>query len=190
MMHLSPPVAACPLPRIELEMKRFTLLLPLVMLWNAAVIAADKPAIGYVDVRKVVMESKIGKKNQAEFEKVVKEKESTLAREQEKLKAMEQAFLKDQLLMTEDQKQAKQKAFQEKVDAYQKMVKDAKQELGKKDNEYTSQSMSEIRGIIAGLAKELKLSLVLEASESGLLYAEEGMDLTPKVLEKYDAKAK
>ncbi len=36
----------------------------------------------------------------------------------------------------------------------------------------------------------MKLSLVLEASESGLLYAEENMDLTQKVMEKYDAKAK
>jgi hypothetical protein len=36
----------------------------------------------------------------------------------------------------------------------------------------------------------MKLSLVLEASESGLLYAEQSMDLTPKVMEKYDAKGK
>ena len=50
--------------------------------------------------------------------------------------------------------------------------------------------MAEIRGIIAELAKEMKLNLVLEASESGLLYAEEGMDLTSKVMEKYDAKSR
>lgn len=170
--------------------KSAVLFLPLMLLLSNAVIAADKPAIGFVDVRKVVMESKIGNKNKVEFEKMIKEKETALTREEEKLKAMQQAFQKDQLLMTEEQKQAKQKAFQEKADAYQKMVKDAKQEVNKKDNEYTAQSLSEVRGIIAGLAKEMKLSLVLEASESGLLYAEEGMDLTAKVLERYNAKAK
>lgn len=171
-------------------MKKFLLLLPLIVLLNDAVLAAEKPAIAYVDVRKVLLESKIGKKNKAEFEKMIKEKEGALNKEEEKLKAMQEAFQKDQLMMTDDQKKAKQKAFQEKADAYQKMVKDAKQEVGKKDNEYAAKSLGEIRGIIADLAREMKLSLVLEASESGLLYAEEGMDLTPKVIDKYDAKAK
>jgi outer membrane protein len=171
-------------------MKKFVLLLPLIMLLNHVAMAADQPAIGYVDVRKVLLESKLGKKNKAEFEKMIKEKESALSKEEEKLKAMQESFQKDQLMMTDDQKKTKQKAFQEKADAYQKMVRDAKQEVGKKDNEYTSKALTEIRAIVADLAREMKLSLVLEASESGLLYAEKGMDLTPKVLEKYDAKAK
>jgi outer membrane protein len=103
---------------------------------------------------------------------------------------MQESFQKDQLMMTDEQKKAKQKTFQEKAEAYQKMVRDAKQEIGKKDNEYTSKALTEIRAIVADLAKEMKLSLVLEASESGLLYAEQSMDLTPKVMEKYDAKGK
>ena len=171
-------------------MKKILPFLSLFVLLNNAAIAADKPAIGYVDVRQVLLESKVGKKNKAEFEKMIKEKESVLTKEEDKLKALQEAFQKDQVLMTDDQKKAKQKAFQEKADAYQKMVKEAKQEVGKKDNEYTAKSIAEIRGIVAGLAREMKLSLVLEASESGLLYAEEGMDLTPKVLEQFDAKTK
>lgn len=171
-------------------MKKFLLLLPLIVFLNDAVLAADQPAIGYVDVRKVLLESKTGKKNKAEFEKMVKAKEAALKKEEEKLKSMQEAFQKDQLMMTEDQKKARQKEFQGKAEAYQNMVRDAKQEVGKKDNEYTSRALTEIRAIVAGLAKEMKLSLVLEASETGLLYADEKMDLTQKVMEKYDAKAK
>jgi outer membrane protein len=171
-------------------MKKFVLLLPLLMLLNPVAMAADQPAIGYVDVRKVLLESKLGKKNKAEFEKMIKEKEGALGKEEEKLKAMQESFQKDQLMMTDEQKMARQKTFQEKADAYQKMVRDAKQEIGKKDNEYTSKALTEIRAIVADLAREMKLSLVLEASESGLLYAEQSMDLTPKVMEKYDAKGK
>lgn len=168
----------------------FILLLPLIMLFNHVAMAADQPAIGYVDVRKVLLESKLGKKNKAEFEKIIKEKESALNKEEEKLKAMQESFQKDQLMMTDEQKTAKQKAFQEKAEAYQKMMRDAKQDVSKKDNEYTAKALTEIRAIVADLAKEMKLSLVLEASESGLLYAEQSMDLTPKVMEKYDAKGK
>src|SRR3970282_1132058 len=102
-------------------MKKFYLLLPLIMLLNHVAMAADQPAIGYVDVRKVLLESKLGKKNKAEFEKMVKDKESTLSKEEGKLKAMQEAFQKDQLMMTDEQKKARTKAFQEKVDAYQKL---------------------------------------------------------------------
>ncbi len=171
-------------------MRKILLFLPLIMLLSNAVIAADKPAIGYVDARKVLLESKIGKKNKAEFEKMVREKESAVTREEEKLKAMQEAFQKDQLLMTEAQKKEKQKEFQGKAEAYQKTVKEARQAIDQKNAEYVNKSLAEIREIIKGLAKEMKLSLVLEASESGLLYAEENMDLTQKVMEKYDAKAK
>lgn len=171
-------------------MKKIAFVLPFIVLLNSVAIAAENPAIGYVDLRKVLVESKVGKKNKTELDKLIKQKESAIAAEESKLKAMQQAFQKDQLVMTDDQKKAKQKEFQEKAEAYQKMVNEAKQAVGKRDNEFATKSLVDIKKIIADLAKEMKLSLVLEASESGLLYAEDGMDLTQKVLERYDAKAK
>ncbi len=171
-------------------MKKFILFLPLIIVFlNNAVAAAENPGIAYVDLHKVLLESKIGKKNQAELDKLIKEKEATLGKEQSKLKALEQVFEKDQLLMTDAQKKTKQKEFQEKADAYQKMVNEAKQTVGQKDKEYASKSISEVKGIISGIVKEMKLNMVFEASESGLLYADSSMDLTQKVIERYDALA-
>lgn len=171
-------------------MKKVFLFLPLLIVLNASLPAfADTPSIGYVDMRQVLLESKIGKKKKAEFEKLVKEKESQLSKEEEKLKAMEQAFQKEQLLMTEEQKQAKRREYQEKSQTFQRMVRDAKEEVARKDSEFTAKAVGEVRAIVADLAKSMKLQLVLEASESGLLYADDALNLTPKVMERYDAKA-
>lgn len=171
-------------------MKRFLPLLALIMPLNPIAMAADSPAIGFVDVRKVMLESKVGKKNKAEFDKLVKDKETTLGKEEEKLKALQDSLQKDQLMMTEEQRRSRQREFQEKAEAFQKMLRDAKQEVGRKDNEYTAKALEEIRIIVADLAKTMNLSMVLEVSESGLLYADKKLDLTAKVMEKYDAKAK
>jgi outer membrane protein len=171
-------------------MKKFVLLSLLIMFFAGVVSAADKPAIGYVNLHKVLLESKVGKRNKAELDKLIKEKESTITGEEAKLQAMQQAFQKEQLLMTDAQKLEKQKAFQEKAEAYQKMVGEAKQAVSKKDNEFASKSVADIKVIVANIAKEMKLNLVLDASAGSVLYAEEGMDLTQKVIEKYDAKAK
>jgi len=171
-------------------MKKFALLTLLIMFFAGVVSAAEKPTVGYVNLHKVLLESKVGKRNKAELDKLIKEKESMITGEEAKLQAMQQAFQKEQLLMTDAQKQEKQKAFQEKAEAYQKMVGEAKQAVSKKDNEFASKSVADIKVIVADIAKEMKLNLVLNASEGNVLYAEEGMDLTQKVIEKYDAKAK
>ena len=171
-------------------MKKSALFTLLIVFFTGVVCAAEKPAVGYVDMRQVFVESKIGKKNMADLDKLRKEKESVLAGEESKLQAMQQAFQKDQLLMTDAQKLEKQKAYQEKVEATQRMASEAQRAVSVKDNEYANKAAAEIRSVIAVLAKEMKLGLVLDSSEGSVLYAEEGMDLTQKVLEKYDAKAK
>jgi outer membrane protein len=171
-------------------MKKFVLIVLLSFLFNGAAVAADTLAIGYVNLHKVLVESKVGKRNKAELDKLIKQKESAITAEQGKLKAMQESFQKEQLLMTDDQKKAKQQEFQQKAQAYQAMVNEAKQAVNKKDNEYASKSLEEIKPVIAEIAKEKKISIVFDANELSVLYADKGMDLTQKVIERYDAKSK
>ena len=133
-------------------MRKFVVFVLLGLLFNGTAIAADKPAIGYVNLHTVLLESKVGKRNKAQLDKLVKQKESAISEAQDKLKAMQQAFQKEQLLMTDDQKQAKQKEFQEKAQAYQEMVNEAKLSVNKKDNEYATKSLADIKPIIAEVA--------------------------------------
>ena len=92
------------------------------------------------------------------------------------------------LTLTDAQKQDKQRGFQEKVQVLQKTAQDAERELRQKDTDYTNKALDEVRKIITDVAKEEKLSLVLGKTEMSVLYAEDGMDLTPKVTQKYDAR--
>ncbi len=171
-------------------MRKFSILFLMSVFLSGIAAAAERPAIGYVDMRQVMLESKIGKQNRAVMERFVEDKKAGVAREEAKLKALQESFQKDQLLLTDAQKKDKQKEFEGKVEAYQKMVAEAKQDINQKDTEFTNKTIAEVKAIIRDIAKELKISLVMEAGEMGLLYADEGMDLTAKVIQKYDAKAK
>src|SRR4030065_2528803 len=121
--------------------------------------AADKTAIGYVDMRAVLVESKAGKQHKVDMEKFVKSKQTALKQEEEKLKSLQQTLEKEMLTLTEAQKQDKQRGFQEKAQALQKMALDAQRELRQKDSAYTKKSVDEIRKIIAETAKEEKRRL-------------------------------
>ncbi len=158
------------------------------LLVNVMVMAAEKPAIGYVDVRVVLMDSKAGKQHKADMDKFFKDKQAALQKEGEKLKSLYGTLEKEMLTLSDAQKQDKQRGFQEKQQALQKATQDAEAELRQKDTDYINKALEVIRKIIADVAKEEKLGLVLGKTEMSVLYAEDGMDLTPKVTQKYDAR--
>ncbi len=159
------------------------------LLIGAPAQAADSVKIGYVDVRAVVLESKSGQQHKAQMEKFVKDKQTVLKREEEKLKTLQKSLEKEVLTLTEAQKQEKQRGFQEKVQAFQKDAQNAEREVRQKDSEYTSKAIEEVRKLITEVAKEEKVGLVLGKTEMSVLYAEDGMDLTAKVIKKYDSRA-
>ncbi len=158
------------------------------LLIGAPVLAADSVKIGYVDVRTVVLESKSGKQHKVDMEKFVNDKQAALKKEEDKLKTLQQNLEKEMLTLTEAQKQDKQRDFQGKVQAFQKSAQEAEREVRQKDTEYTNKALEEVRKVITEVAKDEKVGLVLGKTEMSVLYAEDGMDLTAKVIKKYDSR--
>jgi outer membrane protein len=159
------------------------------LLVGGVAFAADKPTIGVVDMRKVLMESKAGKRNEAEFEKLVSQKKAALQGEEQKLQKMEQDIQKQQMVLTDKQKADKQKEYDGKAASYRKMLADAQELVGKKQKELMGKSVVEIRTIITDIAKQQGLQVVIDAPQQSVLYAQSGVDLTDEVIQKYDAKA-
>jgi len=159
------------------------------LLLSTPALAADSLKMGYVDMRAVLTESKAGKQHRAELEGFIKDKQAALRKEEDKLNAMKQSLEKDQLTLSDKQKQDKQRDFQAKVQAFQKMAGEADQELRKKDADYTNKTVESIRKIIADLAKSEKINIVLAKTDMTVLYADDGLDLTQKVIDKLDAQS-
>ena len=150
--------------------------------------SADDIRIGYVDLRKVMTESKSGLKTKNEIEKTIKDRRESLNKEGEQLKSAQEAFEKEKLLLTANQRTAKQKELDERVRAFQKARVDAQREIQQKEQEFTSKALPQIRAIIHDVAKEQKLTLVFEKNEAPVLYAIDGPDLTDKIIQRFNAK--
>jgi outer membrane protein len=161
----------------------------LAMLLAASAAYADDTRIGYVDMRKVLNETKAGKRAKEDIEKLVKQRQGGLDKEQQQLKSMQEKFEKEQLLLSDAQKQAKQREFETKVRAFQQSTQDAERDVQQKQAEYTRKAIPEIRAVIRDVAKEEKLTLVFEKNEMPVLYAVDGPDLTAKVIQRVDAKS-
>src|SRR6266566_784010 len=85
---------------------------------STGMVHADDFRVGYVDMNKVVNESKPGKHAKEEIEKFMTQRKESLGRDQKQLESLQQALEKDSLVMSAAQKQAKQKEFEEKIKAF------------------------------------------------------------------------
>ncbi len=165
-------------------MKRFITAGFLAGLALSGPVAADL-VIGFVDPRPVLAaasETKANKQHTEAMEKFVKEKQAALKKEDDSLRALGQSLEKEMALLSDAQKDQKQKDFQQKLVTLRNKAKDAEQEAMKKDAEFKQALESEIRRIVDEVAREQKVNLVLNRAE--VFYTDTGVDLTEKVVKK------
>jgi Skp family chaperone for outer membrane proteins len=67
-------------------------------------------------------------------------------------------------------------------------MSDLQQELQGKNNEMMSEILKELEKIVNEVGKSEKFTLILERSQ--ILYSDQGIDITSKVIETYNSRAK
>ena len=160
----------------------------LLVLAASPVIAAETAMkVGLVDLFKAVNESEQGKKAKADLESMIKNKQTSL---EEKGKAIEK--LKGELekqggVLSAEAKKSKEEDFERLTREYQRTVADSQNEVRKQEGELTGRIVKDLRAVIAGIAQEEQYTLILENAESLVLFADKGLDITDKVILKFDS---
>jgi outer membrane protein len=173
----------------EKSMKKILAMIVVSLFAAAGMAFAQEAAkIGYVDVKKALTECKAGKAAKAQLDKVVQEKQPKVDAEKTKLEAMQAEYEKNVSDFSDKEKQAKQKEFQEKLQAYQKLVADSRKAINDIDVEYSNKIMGNINKIVADMAKAGKYTVIFNKTEGLMLYSNNSIDLTAKVIKKLDEK--
>jgi outer membrane protein len=92
--------------------------------------------------------------------------------------------------MSQTELDKKKGELKSRVEAFQKQVAEAQQALVQEQNKLGGEILEPAQGIIEEVAKDKKVTAVFERRQSGLLYIDEGVDLTPEVIKRLDAKTK
>ncbi len=170
-------------------MKRFIVALLAASLLATPALAADVK-IGYVDLQKALNTSEAGKAAKDRITKKVKEYEGTIDSRQKELKKLKDDLEKQGMLLSEEARGAKERDYQQKVKEFQRFTKDIQEELQQKDADFTKQILEELFKVIKEVGEKEGYTLILEQSESSILYADEKVNLTDKVIKSFDAKKK
>ena len=169
-------------------MKKATVVLAALVItaFTLASAGAADLKIGYVDLQKALNESTVGKKAKEKFTAEVKKAESEITRKKEELDAGG-SLEKQGSMLKDDVKAEKEKEFIQMEKEYERKVKDYKDELQIKDAQLTRGILSDLVEIIKKYGKENNYTIVFERSETVLLYATDGLDITDKIISIYDS---
>lgn len=151
----------------------------------SSALAADK--VGYINLQRLVNESKMGKDAKKNIDKLRKEKESVL-----NFKLKEINSLKEHIRSNSDKMDAREK--RDKTDAlkvlyndYQKLLNDAKEDIVSEDRELVSIILKKADPILKKVAKKRNYTIILK-DPNAIGYLDPDVDITDEVLKELNKK--
>jgi outer membrane protein len=150
--------------------------------------AQERIKIGYIDIQKVISESQAGKRARDRFQAQVKKAESDIMKERQDIERLKAELDKKGPLLKDEERRNIEADLQKRSINLQRSMSDHQQELQVRNNEMMSEILKELEKIVNEVGKAEKFTLILERSQ--ILYSDQGIDITSKVIDTYNSRAK
>jgi outer membrane protein len=146
--------------------------------------------MAFVVLQRIVNESVEGKAASAQIQALQQKKASELSEKNKQLQGLQQKLEKEASVMsTSAQADLQKQAEKIQVDI-QRATQDAQQEIQDLQNQLQQQFQQKIDPILAQVGQEKGLHLIFNGPDSGLVWADVGLDISAEVIKKLDANYK
>jgi len=178
-------------------MKKIVLLFAVMLLFATSAMAASGK-IAYVDTQTVFDKAKLGKKYQGVVREYYESRKKILDLDADEIQKLQDDYNKQKQakLLNEKAQKEKEETLNRKISDFQKKRDEFSAEIGKKNEELSTEFNQQMMLVLKDLAKREKCSMVLnktinilsKAEVPAVLYADEDLDLTEKVVVEMDKK--
>lgn len=170
--------------------QRILFVFPLLFLLVTPVQAAKHQKIGYVNMQEVIDKSKLGQQARETLKEKFGDRQQKLAGEQQSILQLQQTLDRDKALMSRKELDKRTAEIQKRKKKFQQKVTQLQKEVGQEENKLAQRILEPTPAIITAVAKDKRVSAVFERRQSGLLYIDDGLDLTAEVIKRLDAEKK
>jgi outer membrane protein len=151
--------------------------------------ATASPRIAVIDTEKILLSSVAGKKAVADLKKLQDQREKELVAKAQELKDLQAKINDGRLSLAQDKLADLSKQYEEKEIALKRAQDDATRELNKKRDDMLAQIDERVMPVINQVGKDLGYTMIFRKFESGLIYADETIDITNVVIQRMDTAA-
>lgn len=156
---------------------------------TAGTAAGGSLRIAVIDTEKILLSSAAGKKAIAELKKAQEAKEAELKFKQQEIKELQDKMTQGRLSLAQDKLTEMQKELEDKEIALRRLSDDATRELNKKKDDLLGGIDEKVMPVINQIGHEQGYTMIFRKFESGLIYADDAIDITPSVIQRLDAAA-
>jgi outer membrane protein len=143
--------------------------------------------VGYVDLRKALTSVEEGKEARKRLKQDYQSKQEKLNQKQKEVKKLKKELQQQSAMLSKEAKRKKQKKLQKKMQELQRTYMTLQRDLSKKEASETKEIFKDMRAIVEEIADENGYDLVLEKKRSSVLYANDAMDLTDELIQRFEA---
>ena len=156
------------------------------LVFVAAPASGQTPKLAVIDVEKILTESERGKAVLGKIGEFRNAKAQSLKSMQDSLVALNEEFQKGRLSLAEDRLADLQKQLEDRTIEMRRAQDDAERELREMQAKEFEAVELAVLPIIEAVGKEQGYTMIFNKFQSGLVYADEAIDITVAVIERFD----
>jgi outer membrane protein len=142
--------------------------------------------IGVINVERLVQESALGKEAFSRVKRLNDQKKDEADKLSKELRDMEQKLADQGSALADDKREQLQKSYQEKAIAFKRFQDDANRDLETAQKKELGELERRVFPIINQVGKERGFTLIFNKFQSGLVFADESIDITDEVLKVFN----
>jgi outer membrane protein len=169
-------------------MKRYLTILFAALLLTAGVASAQQLSIAVIDVERLRDESAIGKEARARVGKAFEDRQAQFKKSADDLEALRKQLTTQRATLTEARVTELAKQIEDGQVALERFQKDAQQDLAEMQRKEQEAFERQVMPLINELGRELKLQMIFNKFQSGLVFADESVDITDQVLKRLNTR--
>ncbi len=143
--------------------------------------------IGVVDSQEVLEKSQEGKRVTAQIESKNKTLQEDLVRLDDKIRELETKLNTQRLTLSQEALNNLLSDIDKRRTERARFVEDSRRELNDLTQRLFQRLQNELVPIINEIGKEKNLDIIFDRGSSGIIFYNPAVDLTPEVIQKYDA---
>ena len=147
--------------------------------------ALDK--VGYINLQRLVNESKMGKAAKNDIQKLRKKKETAIKSKLENINKLKDFINNEGGKIPPSEKRKKIDTLQNMYKEYQRLVADAKEDITREDRDLVATIMEKADGVLKKVAKKKKYTIILKDPKA-IGYLDPSVDITDAVLKELNKK--
>jgi len=141
--------------------------------------AGDK--VGYINLQRLVNESRMGKAARADIQKMRKQREEIVSNKLWEVNNLKSLLTEKGAKMDPAEKRNKIEALRKAYKEYQRLLADAKEDILREDRELVAIILKKADGVLKRVAKKRKYTIILKDPKA-IGYLDPSVDITDEVL--------